>query len=73
LRALEIARSQGAKLWELRAATSLARLWARHRKFTEALELLAKVRRWFTEDRSTPDLTEAEVLISELVDAARCA
>ena len=72
LRALEIARSQGAKLWELRAATSLARLWACHRKFTEALELLAPVRRWFTGDRSTPDLAEAEMLISELVDAARC-
>jgi predicted ATPase len=71
LRALEIARSQGAKLWELRAAISLARLWARDRKFAEAIELLTPVRRWFAEDRGTPDLTDAEMLIGELFDAAR--
>jgi class 3 adenylate cyclase/tetratricopeptide (TPR) repeat protein len=70
LRALDIARSQGAKLWELRAAISLARLWSRYRKFSEALELLTPLRGRFGEAGSTPDLTEAAMLIGELVDAA---
>lgn len=70
-RALDIAGSQGAKLLELRAATSLARLWAGQGKPGEALALLGSVRGWFARAGSTPDLTEAETLLSELAEAAR--
>src|SRR4051812_5468184 len=48
-RALEIARAQKAKSWELRAATSLARLWGEQDRRAEALVLLAPVYGWFTE------------------------
>jgi class 3 adenylate cyclase/tetratricopeptide (TPR) repeat protein len=69
LRAIDIAESQSAKLWELRAAISLARFWSHQGKCAQALGLLASIRRWFTEDRSVPDITEADALTSELVDA----
>src|SRR5262249_55201383 len=52
--ALEIARRQSAKLWELRAATSLARLWRDQGRRTEAHELLAPVYGWFPEGFGTP-------------------
>ena len=54
--ALEIAKSQHAKSWELRAATSLARLWRDQGKPEEARELLAPVYGWFTEGFDTLDL-----------------
>jgi predicted ATPase len=64
--ALEIARRQGAKSLELRAAMSLSRLWQRQGKRAEARQLLAEVYGWFTEGFDTPDLQEAKVLLEEL-------
>jgi predicted ATPase len=64
--ALAIARAQHAKSWELRAATSLARLWRSQGKVREARELLAPVYGWFTEGFDTRDLKEAKALLEEL-------
>jgi predicted ATPase len=64
--ALEIARSQQAKSWELRAATSLARLWQQQGKRQEAHDLLAPVYNWFTEGFDTADLKDAKALLDEL-------
>jgi predicted ATPase len=64
--ALSIAREQEAKLWELRAGVSLARLWRDQNKRTEARDLLAPVYAWFTEGFDTPDLREAKALLIEL-------
>jgi predicted ATPase len=69
-RAIERARSQEAKSWELRAATSLARLWRDQGKHAEAHELLAPIYGWFTEGFDTLDLKEAKALLDELADAA---
>lgn len=57
--ALEHARRQGAKSWELRAATSLARLWQREGRADDARALLAPVHAWFTEGHETLDLLTA--------------
>jgi class 3 adenylate cyclase/predicted ATPase len=65
-RALERAGEQGARLIELRAATSLARLWRDQGKRTEARVLLVPVYGWFTEGFDTPDLKEAKVLLEDL-------
>jgi predicted ATPase len=65
-RALEVARRQRAKSWELRAAVSMARLWRDQRKPQQARELLAPVHGWFTEGFDTLDLTEAKALLDEL-------
>jgi predicted ATPase len=65
-RALVIARQQQAKSWELRAATSMARLWRERDKAQEAHELLAPIYGWFTEGLDTLDLTEAKTLLDEL-------
>ena len=64
--ALDIARSQQAKSLELRAATSLARLWHQQGKRQEAHDLLAPVYGWFTEGFDTPDLQEAKELLEVL-------
>ena len=66
--ALEIARSQQAKSFELRAATSLARLWHQQGKRQEAHDLLAPVYHWFTEGFDTADLKDAKTLLHELED-----
>ena len=66
LRAIEVAKRQKAKSWELRAATSLARLWRDQDKRREAHDLLAPVYGWFTEGFDTPVLQEAKVLLDEL-------
>jgi class 3 adenylate cyclase/predicted ATPase len=65
-RSLEIARRQEAKTFELRAATSLARLWQRHGKRAAARDLLAPVYEWFTEGFDTRDLVDARALLDEL-------
>ena len=64
--AIDVARSQGAKGSELRAATSLARLWRDQGKAQQARELLAPVYGWFTEGFDTRDLKEAKALLEEL-------
>ena len=64
--ALDIARGQQAKSLELRAATSLSRLWQRQGKRAEAHELLAPIYGWFTEGFDTADLQEAKALLEEL-------
>jgi predicted ATPase len=64
--ALEIARSQQAKSFELRAATSLARLWQSQGKRDEARQLLGDVYGWFTEGFDTADLIDAKALLDEL-------
>ena len=62
-KALEVARHQQAKSWELRAATSLARLWQQQGKTIEARDLLAPVYDWFTEGFDTADLQDAKALL----------
>jgi class 3 adenylate cyclase/predicted ATPase len=64
--ALEIARSQQAKSFELRIATSLAKLWQQQGKRQEAHDLLAPVYNWFTEGFDTADLQDAKALLDEL-------
>jgi predicted ATPase len=64
--ALEVARHQQAKSWELRAAMSLARLWQQQGKQAAAYELLAPIYGWFTEGFDTPDLQEARALLDAL-------
>ena len=53
-------------MWELRAATRLARLWHSQGKDAEARDLLAPVYGWFTEGFDTPDLKDAKALLEEL-------
>jgi class 3 adenylate cyclase/predicted ATPase len=65
-RALAVARQQEAKSWELRAATSMARLWRDQGKPQQARELLAPVYGWFTEGFDTLDLKQAKALLDEL-------
>ena len=65
--ALDIARRQQAKSWELRAAMSLAHLWQRQGKCAEAHALLAPIYGWFTEGFDTADLQEARALLEALV------
>jgi len=64
--ALDVARSRQVKSLELRAATSLSRLWQQQGKRAEARQLLAEVYGWFTEGFDTPDLREAKALLDEL-------
>jgi predicted ATPase len=64
--ALEVARNQQAKSFELRAATSLARLWQQQGKRQEAHDLLTPVYDWFTEGFDTSDLKEAKALMDAL-------
>ena len=65
-KALSIAQEQGAKLWELRASVSLARLWGEKGRRVEACDLLAQVYGWFKEGFDTADLKNARALIDEL-------
>jgi predicted ATPase len=65
--ALVVSRCQQARSWELRTAMSLARLWQRQGKRTEARELLTPIYDWFTEGFNTADLQEAKALLNALV------
>lgn len=62
-RALAVAEGQSAKLFELRAATSLAKLWRDQGKRAEARALLAPIYNWFTEGFDAPDLMEAKAML----------
>jgi len=64
--AIAIAQNQQAKSLELRATTSLARLWQQQGKRQEAHDLLAPVYHWFTEGFDTADLKDAKTLLDEL-------
>jgi predicted ATPase len=64
--ALDLARQQQAKLFELRAAMSLSRLWQQQGQRAQARQLLAEVYVWFTEGFDTADLQEARALLTEL-------
>jgi predicted ATPase len=64
--AIAIAQQQKARSFELRAATSMARLWRDQGKAQQARELLAPVYEWFTEGFETRDLKEAKALLEEL-------
>jgi tetratricopeptide (TPR) repeat protein len=64
--AIEIARRQRAKSWELLAALSLARLWQKQGKRIEAREMLKEIYGWFTEGLETSDLKQARALLEEL-------
>jgi predicted ATPase len=64
--AIEVARQQGAKSWELRATVSLCRLFQEQGKQEEARPLLREIYGWFTEGFDTPDLIEGKALLEEL-------
>jgi class 3 adenylate cyclase/predicted ATPase len=64
--ALDVAKRQSAKIFELRAATSLSRLWRDQGKRTEARDLLAPTYNWFTEGFDTPVLQDAKALLDDL-------
>jgi predicted ATPase len=64
--AIEIARKQQAKSWELRATVSLARLWQSQGKKDQARQMLADIYGWFTEGFDTKDLQEAKALLEAL-------
>jgi predicted ATPase len=64
--ALDIARHQQAKSFELRTATSLARLWQQQGKRQDAYDLLAPIYVWFTEGFDTADLQDAKALLEAL-------
>lgn len=65
-KAIEVARLQQAKSFELRATMSLARLWRQQGKTAEGCQALAEIYGWFTEGFDTSDLQDAEALLEEL-------
>ena len=69
LEAIEVAKRQQAKSWELRAATSLARLWRDQGRVADAHKTLDSVYSWFTEGFDTSDLKAAQALLMELTAA----
>jgi tetratricopeptide (TPR) repeat protein len=71
LKAVEIARRQQAKSWELRAVMSLSRLWQQQGKTEEARQMLAEIYGWFTEGFDTADLKDAKALLEELEGQAK--
>ena len=67
LKAIDIARRQSAKSWELRAVMSLSRLWQQQGKKKKARQMLTEIYGWFTEGFDTRDLQEARALLQELI------
>jgi predicted ATPase len=65
-RAIEVARKQSARSWELRATMSLARLLAKQGRRDEARAMIAEIYGWFTEGFDTADLKDAKALLAEL-------
>ena len=65
-KAIAIAQQQSTKIFELRAATSLARLWQQQGKTAEARQMLAEIYGWFTEGFDTADLQDAKALLAKL-------
>src|SRR5262249_16941798 len=63
---ISMARSMGAKAWELRATMSLVRLFDSEGRRDKAHEMLAEIYGWFTEGFDTPDLRDAKALLNEL-------
>ena len=63
---IEMARSMGAKAWELRTTMSRARLLSSQGHCSEARRMLAEIYGWFTEGFDTPDLKDAKALLDEL-------
>ena len=70
LKAIEIARKQSAKSFELRAVMSLARLWQQQGKQHAARDMLSAIYNWFTEGFETKDLQEAKTLLDSLASSA---
>ena len=66
LKTIDIAQKQQAKSWELRASTSLARLWQRQGRTTEAHLMLSEIYHWFTEGFDTADVQDAKALVDAL-------
>jgi predicted ATPase len=64
--ALDLARCQQVRSYELRAAISLSRLWQQQDRREDAYQLLAGIYHWFTEEFATTDLLEAKALLQEL-------
>ena len=64
--AIAMAQQQDARLWELRSATSLARLWATLGRRADTLGVITPIHDWFTEGLDMPDLTRARTLMAEL-------
>jgi predicted ATPase len=64
--AIELARVQSAKSWELRATTSLAQLLTKQGRRDEARTMLADIYGWFTEGFDTPDLKDAKALLDDM-------
>jgi predicted ATPase len=70
-RAIDIARRQQSKAWELRATMSLARLWPRQGRREEAQAALAAAYGGYTEGFTTPDLVDARAMLESLAKPAR--
>jgi predicted ATPase len=70
LKAIEVARRQGAKSWELKASIGLACLWQQDGKKEAARDMLGAVYAWFTEGFDTPDLIEAKALLDALEESS---
>ena len=64
-KAIDVAKTQQAKAWELRATTSLARLWRHQGKESDARVVLQEIYSWFREGFDTPDLVETKTLLSK--------
>jgi len=64
--AIDIARQQHAKSWELRAVMHLSALWHRQKKHAEAHRLLEEAQSWFTESHDTSDLRDARAFLDEI-------